>query len=71
MEPILKRLKAEGWHDFVYMRGDDMLQFPGRTFLEAEGVKMVRPPRGHPPTLAPPPIPPLPPSPPPALTLAH
>jgi len=41
VEPILKRLQAEGWHDFVYMRGDDMLQFPGRTFLEAEAVKMV------------------------------
>jgi len=39
--PIVKRLKAEGWHDFVYMRGDDMLQFPGRTFLEAQGVKLV------------------------------
>ena len=26
-------------------RGDDMLQFPGRTFLEAQGVKLVsRPP---------------------------
>ena len=43
VEPIVKRLKAEGWHEFCYMRGDDMLQFPGRTFLEAEGVKMVRP----------------------------
>jgi len=44
VDPIVKRLKAEGWHDFCYMRGDDMMQFPGRTFLEAEGVKMVRPP---------------------------
>mmetsp|Transcript_10739 Transcript_10739/g.21772 ORF Transcript_10739/g.21772 Transcript_10739/m.21772 type:complete len:492 (-) Transcript_10739:250-1725(-) len=39
--PIMSRLKNEGWHDFTYMRGDDMLQFPGRTFLEAQGVKLV------------------------------
>ena len=46
--PIVKRLKSEGWHDFCYMRGDDMQEFPGRKFLEAEGVKLVGAPHSFP-----------------------
>ena len=35
---MLAKLRAEGWVNFEYKRGDDMLDFPGRKALEKEGV---------------------------------
>ena len=41
VESMLAKLRAEGWVNFEYKRGDDMLDFPGRQALEREGVKIT------------------------------
>jgi cytidyltransferase-like protein len=38
VDGLLEKLRDEGWVNFEYKRGDDMLQFPGRPALEKEGV---------------------------------
>jgi cytidyltransferase-like protein len=40
VESLLEKARSQGWDNFEYKRGDDMLNFPGREALEKEGVKV-------------------------------